>query len=122
MTGSPISLPSSIDHSEKLGQELLDKNSQLERYKDIIEQQEKIIQSMQMPATENFSSSFFNDSEILEEKNQLTEEKKLFYQQKANFEDERKNFTDAAIRLGREVNNYGFTKGKLLIIGLGWVE
>ncbi|XP_064625016.1 afadin- and alpha-actinin-binding protein B-like [Lineus longissimus] len=101
--GSPESLPSSIEHTEKLGQQLEDKNCQLERYKDIIEQQEKLIQTLQIPAmTENFSSSFFNDSELLEEKNQLTEERKLFYQQKANFEDERRNFTDAAIRLGRE--------------------
>ncbi|CAH1775353.1 unnamed protein product, partial [Owenia fusiformis] len=79
-------------------------SEQVSRYRDIIEQQEDLIQhSLQTPDNDDtIEQSFLHNSELLEEAENLSKEKALFYQQKCNFEKERQTFTEAAIRLGRE--------------------
>ncbi|XP_033127470.1 afadin- and alpha-actinin-binding protein A-like [Anneissia japonica] len=74
----------------------------LSTYKDIIEQQEQLLQSVSSPKSDESFVQFLKDSHLLEEKDSFARDKELFYQQKAAFEQERRNFTEAAIRLGHE--------------------
>ena len=48
-------------------------------------------------------NSFFQESQLLQERESLSEQRRRFYQEKANFEEERRNFTEAAIQLGKQV-------------------
>lgn len=84
---------------------------QAERYKQIVEQQEHLLQAMQDSVP---GESYIHVSGMLEEREALSEEKRLFYQQRANFEEERRNFTEAAIRLGRERKVFEEEKAKAL--------
>ncbi|XP_071953319.1 afadin- and alpha-actinin-binding protein B-like [Antedon mediterranea] len=74
----------------------------LKNYKEIIEQQEQLLQSVSSPKSDESFVQFLKDSHLLEEKDSFAREKEIFYQQKATFEQERRNFTEAAIRLGHE--------------------
>ena len=49
-------------------------------------------------------NSFFQESQLLQERESLSEQRRRFYQEKANFEEERRNFTEAAIQLGKQVS------------------
>ncbi|KAL8598571.1 hypothetical protein ACOMHN_051359 [Nucella lapillus] len=79
-------------------QEVLQLQKQMTKYKDIIQQQEQLIQQ----SLQTHSDSFLHESQLLHEKDVLAKEKRLFYEEKAHFEEERKIFTEAAIKLGRE--------------------
>ncbi|KAK7483461.1 hypothetical protein BaRGS_00025260 [Batillaria attramentaria] len=79
-------------------QEIQCLSKQIDKYKEIIQQQEQLIQH----SLQTHSDSYLHESQILHEKDMLAKEKKLFYEEKAHFEEERKLFTEAAIKLGRE--------------------
>ncbi|XP_076462447.1 afadin- and alpha-actinin-binding protein B-like [Babylonia areolata] len=79
-------------------QEIQQLQTQISKYKDIIQQQEQLLQQ----SLQTHSDSFLHESQLLQEKDMLAKEKKLFYEEKAHFEEERKIFTEAAIKLGRE--------------------
>ena len=59
-------------------------------------------QSLQTQS-KSMENSFFQESQLLQERESLSEQRRRFYQEKANFEEERRNFTEAAIQLGKEV-------------------
>ena len=60
-------------------------------------------QSLQTQS-KSMENSFFQESQLLQERESLSEQRRRFYQEKANFEEERRNFTEAAIQLGKEVD------------------
>ncbi|KAK3090643.1 hypothetical protein FSP39_013337 [Pinctada imbricata] len=101
---SPSKTPvTSKDLTDKQTEELNRINQQIEKYKDIIQQQEHLIKNFihaQSEAEEG--PSFLHDSQLLQEKEALTEQRRLFYTEKANFEKERRQLTEEAIRLGEQ--------------------
>ncbi|KAK7100327.1 afadin- and alpha-actinin-binding protein B-like [Littorina saxatilis] len=95
---SKMSTSTPVPGKKESSQEVQHLHVQLAKYKDIIQQQEKLIQQ----SLQTHSDSFLHESQLLHQKDALANEKKLFYEEKAHFEEERKLFTEAAIRLGRE--------------------
>ncbi|XP_046550934.1 LOW QUALITY PROTEIN: afadin- and alpha-actinin-binding protein B-like [Haliotis rubra] len=88
--------------TDRTSEELERLNCQMNKYKQIIKQQEELIQQSIQSQTKSVQSTFLHETQLLDEKECLSEQKKLFYQEKANFEEERRKFTEAAIKLGRE--------------------
>ncbi|KAK2176495.1 hypothetical protein NP493_659g01066 [Ridgeia piscesae] len=91
-------------NDEKHSRETEKLNKQINRYREIIEQQEILIQQTLQPTPPPTAqlSDEANSFMIESESEFLDAAKKFFSEQKANFEDERQKFTEAAIRLGRE--------------------
>ncbi|XP_052075750.1 afadin- and alpha-actinin-binding protein B-like isoform X2 [Mytilus californianus] len=87
---------------------------QISKYKDIIKQQEELIQQSITSQSRSMENSFLHESHLLQEKETLSEQKRCFFQEKANFEKERKHFTEAAIRLGRERQSFEVEKATVL--------
>ncbi|XP_071485056.1 afadin- and alpha-actinin-binding protein A-like [Diadema antillarum] len=74
----------------------------LEKYHDIIVQQEQVLQALQDSSIDNNLLNFIRDSTLLDEKENLASEQKILYDMKAAFDKEQRNFTEATIRLGEE--------------------
>ena len=53
--------------------------------------------------SKSMENSFYQESQLLQERESLSEQKRRFYQEKANFEEERRHLTESAIKLGKEV-------------------
>lgn len=87
---------------------------QIKNYKDIIQQQEELIQQSINSQSKSMENSFLHESHLLQERETLSEQKRHFFQEKANFEKERKQFTEAAIRLGRERQTFESEKANIL--------
>ena len=64
--------------------------------------------------SKSMENSFYQESQLLQERESLSEQRRRFYQEKANFEEERRNFTEAAIQLGKQVS-LGRTKNVISI-------
>ncbi|KAI0220615.1 Afadin- and alpha-actinin-binding protein A [Lamellibrachia satsuma] len=103
-------------NDEKHNRETEKLNKQISRYREIIEQQEILIQQTLQPTppTEAELSGDGNNFMIESETDFLEAAKKFFSEQKLNFEDERKKFTEAAIRLGREKKAFEEEKASFL--------
>ena len=53
--------------------------------------------------SKSMENSFYQESQLLQERESLSEQRRRFYQEKANFEEERRHLTESAIKLGKEV-------------------
>lgn len=106
-------IPSQSTESKFIGD--YDKlQKQINKYKDIIKQQEELIQQSINSQSKSMENSFLHESHLLQERETLSEQKRCFFQEKANFEKERKIFTEAAIKLGRERQNFETEKTTIL--------
>ncbi|XP_025110666.1 afadin- and alpha-actinin-binding protein B-like isoform X3 [Pomacea canaliculata] len=88
--------PASLDEESTFQLEHL--KSKIAKYKDIIQQQEHLIQQF----SKTNSGSAFQESHLLHEKNMLERQKKLFLEEKTHFEEEKRLFTEAAVKLAQE--------------------
>ncbi|KAH3832128.1 hypothetical protein DPMN_105405, partial [Dreissena polymorpha] len=96
-------------------QEELDKlRSQIAKYKDIVKQQETLIQQSLQTQSKSMENTFLQESHILQERETLSEQRREFYQQKADFEEEKKAVAEMARRTQLERRRFEEEKTRLL--------
>ncbi|RUS81350.1 hypothetical protein EGW08_010882 [Elysia chlorotica] len=87
---------------------------QINNYKDIIQQQEELIQQSLHSQSQSVETTFLHESHLLKEKENLSEQKKLFFEEKSAFEKERRAFTEAASRLCKERQAFQEERARIL--------
>ncbi|WAR23383.1 LOW QUALITY PROTEIN: ADIPB-like protein, partial [Mya arenaria] len=93
----------------------LDKlKQQINKYKDIVKQQEQLIQQSLCTQSKSMENTFLQESQILQERETMSEQRRKFYQEKANFEEERKSVTECARKLQQERHQFEEEKACML--------
>lgn len=100
--------------SERRQEEMDKLRKQIEKYKDIVKQQEELIQQSLSTQSRSVENTFLQESQILQEKESLSEQRRKFYQEKANFEEERRKYAETARQIQLERKQFEEEKASLL--------
>uniref|UniRef100_A0A803JLR6 Uncharacterized LOC100036665 n=1 Tax=Xenopus tropicalis TaxID=8364 RepID=A0A803JLR6_XENTR len=100
--GHVISVTDHEKELTKLRKETEELQEELMRSRDLIGQQQQLLQEQMLPVPGEMEGSPLWDAYFLEEQLRLQQDRAAFEEQKRVFQDERDKFTEAAIRLGRE--------------------
>ncbi|KAL4236522.1 Afadin- and alpha-actinin-binding protein [Mactra antiquata] len=101
-TKSPIHRVDDNRENERHLEDIDKLRRQVDKYKDIVKQQEELIQQSLSSQSLSVENTFLHESQIFQEKESLSEQRKKFYQEKANFEEERRKVAESARQMQLE--------------------
>ncbi|XP_053395039.1 afadin- and alpha-actinin-binding protein B-like isoform X2 [Mercenaria mercenaria] len=111
---SPLHHVDDNRESERRQEEMEKLRKQIDKYKDIVKQQEELIQQSLSTQSRSMENTFLQESQILQEKESLSEQRRKFYQEKANFEEERRKNAEISRQIQHERKQLEEEKASLL--------